>query len=106
MQQQNMQQQSMYSTQSFPSQAVYQQQQHQHQEYNQQDSEAAAAAAGADGSRGLGSTLGGAAHKIHKVELAMHHMAHPVQGLKYHTVDKVKRKVKAKVCGLVGKVMP
>lgn len=27
----------------------------------------------------------------------MHHLAHPVQGLKYHTVDKVKHKMKAKV---------
>lgn len=102
--QQSLQQQNMYPTQSFPPQAPYQQQQQQ-QEYCQQDSQAEAAA-GADGSRGLGSTLGSAAHKVHRVELAMHHLAHPVQGLKYHTVDKVKRKVKAKVCGLVDKVMP
>lgn len=109
---QPMQQQNMYSTQSLPQQAPYQQQQQQqqqHHDYCQQDAkaaEAAAVAAGSDGSRGLGSTLGSTAHKIHKVELAMHHIAHPVQGLKYHTVDKVKRKVKAKVCGLVDKVMP
>ena len=60
---------------------------------------------GPDGSRGLGSTLASAAHKVHKVELAMHHIAHPGQGLKYHTVDKLKRKVKAKVHGAVNKVV-
>lgn len=38
-----------------------------------------------------------AGHKMHKAGLAMHHLAHPVQGLKYHTVDKVKHKMKAKV---------
>lgn len=101
---QPMQQQGIYPTQGFPQQAPYQKQQ-QHQECCQQDSQGAAAA-GSDGSRGMGSTLGSAAHKVHKVELAMHHLAHPMQGLKYHTVDKVKRKVKANVCGLVDKVMP
>jgi hypothetical protein len=48
----------------------------------------------------------GAGHKMHKVGLVMHHVAHPVQGLKYHTVDKVKRKIKGKVCHMVDKVMP
>lgn len=63
-------------------------------------------ASGTDGSRGLGTGLLGAAHNMHKVGLAMHHVAHPVQGLKYHTVDKVKRILKGKVCHLVDKVMP
>jgi hypothetical protein len=43
---------------------------------------------------------------MHKVGMVMHHVAHPVQGLKYHTVDKVKRKLKGKVCHLVDKVWP
>lgn len=61
---------------------------------------------GADGSRGLGTGLLGAAHKMHKVGLVAHHIAHPIQGLKYHTVDKVKRKVKAKMNHMVDKVLP
>lgn len=64
------------------------------------------AGSGADGSRGLGTALLGAGHKMHTVGLAMHHVAHPIQGLKYHTVDKVKRKLKGKVCQMVDKVMP
>lgn len=52
----------------------------------------------------------GVAGKVHRVELAVHHLTHPVQGLKHHTVDKAKRKVKAKLNGavnhLVDKVMP
>lgn len=76
----------------------------------QQDDPNAVVGGPVEGSRGLGSTLAGAAHKVHKVELAIHHLAHPVQGLKYHTVGKLKRKVKAKVHGtvnhLVDKVLP
>jgi hypothetical protein len=74
---------------------MHYQQQQQHQ---QQQQAVDGAAPGAD-SRGLGTGLLHAGHKMHKVGLAMHHIAHPVQGLKYHTVDKVERKMKAKVRG-------
>jgi hypothetical protein len=86
----------------------YQQQQPgygQHAQHSQQQLQEDGPA-GADGSRGLGTAMLGAGHKMHKVGLVMHHVAHPVQGSKYHTVDKVKRKIKGKVCHMVDKVMP
>lgn len=69
----------------------------QYQHHPQQQTVDGAVPDGPDGSRGLGTGLLHAGHKMHKVGLALHQNTHPVQGLKYHTVDKVKRKMKAKV---------
>lgn len=42
--------------------------------------------------------------------MAVHHLAHPGQGVKYHTVGKLKRTVKRKLNGVVNhmvdKVLP
>jgi hypothetical protein len=86
----------------------YAQQQQQFQQYQQptfdqpgqpiQQQQEALQEDAADGSRGLGTGLMGAGHSVHKVGRVMHHIAHPVQALKYHTVDKVKRKIKGKLC--------
>jgi hypothetical protein len=97
--------------------AQYQHQQQEYQQYQEPEFNQTAqqqqgplqedsAAGAADGSRGLGTAVLGASHQMHKVGMVMHHVAHPVQGLKYHTVDKVKRKLKGKVCHLVDKVLP
>lgn len=71
----------------------------------QHAADAAAASDEGSTSRGLGSTLQQAANVAKKWERTMHHVAHPGQAVKFHTVDKVKRKVQQKTSQAVGKVL-
>lgn len=61
-------------------------------------------------SRDLSSSLASAAHQVHQAEQTLHHITHPMEGLKYYTVGRLKREVKARinrvVNQLVDKVLP